>query len=50
MSTERYVIEPLADHYDHASFACGVAALDRYLHRQAGQNARWNLAFSSLLP
>lgn len=34
------VIEPLRRHHDRAAFSCGVAELDRYLHRQAGQDAR----------
>lgn len=44
MSAAPYLIEPLADRHDRASFACGVAALDRYLQQQAGQDARRNLA------
>jgi ribosomal protein S18 acetylase RimI-like enzyme len=33
-------IEPLSDKHDRAGFSCGVSALDSYLHRQAGQDAK----------
>jgi GNAT superfamily N-acetyltransferase len=33
-------IEPLGKEHDRAAFSCGVAALDRYLQKQAGQDAR----------
>ena len=43
---------PLAAHHDRASFSCGVAPLDRYLHTQAGQDARKHIAapFVLVLP
>lgn len=31
-------IEPLDGHHDRVAFTCGVAALDDYLRRQAGQD------------
>jgi len=36
----KFVIEPLGTQHDRAAFSCGVAALDTYLHKQAGQDAR----------
>ncbi|MCU1304492.1 MAG: family N-acetyltransferase [Candidatus Sulfotelmatobacter sp.] len=36
----RFAIEPLDDKHDRAAFSCGVEALDAYLHKQAGQDAR----------
>jgi predicted GNAT family N-acyltransferase len=36
----RFAIEPLGDQHHRAAFSCGVAALDAYLHRQAGQDTR----------
>jgi ribosomal protein S18 acetylase RimI-like enzyme len=35
-----FVVEKLAAHHDRLSFSCGVDALDRYLHAQAGQDVR----------
>jgi GNAT superfamily N-acetyltransferase len=35
-----YFIAPLGSQHDRESFTCGVAALDRYLKHQAGQDAR----------
>jgi GNAT superfamily N-acetyltransferase len=37
-------IEALGPQHERASFASGVEPLDRYLHTQAGQDARKNLA------
>jgi predicted GNAT family N-acyltransferase len=36
----RFVIEPLGEKHNRAAFSCGVEALDLYLHKQAGQDAR----------
>lgn len=36
----RAIVEPLGSHHDRVTFSCGVPELDRYLHRQAGQDAR----------
>jgi predicted GNAT family N-acyltransferase len=36
----RFAIEPLGDKHNRAAFSCGVEALDSYLHKQAGQDAR----------
>jgi predicted N-acetyltransferase YhbS len=36
----RFAIEPLSDKHDRAAFSCGVEALDSYLHKQAGRDAR----------
>lgn len=33
-------VVPLDDGHDRAGFTCGVAALDRYFHTQAGQDVR----------
>ena len=38
--TSPFVIEPLSSNHDRAGFSCGVEALDRYLHTQAGQDIR----------
>jgi ribosomal protein S18 acetylase RimI-like enzyme len=37
-------IEPLDSTHDRESFSCGVAALDRYLRQQAGQDMRRRVA------
>ena len=34
------MIEPLGEKHNRAAFSCGVQALDSYLQRQAGQDAR----------
>lgn len=36
--------EPLGKHHDRAAFSCGAPELDRYLQRQASQDARRNVA------
>jgi len=36
----RVLIEALAAYHDRALFSCGIEALDGYLRRQAGQDAR----------
>ena len=36
----RLVIEPLGEKHNRADFSCGVEALDSYIHKQAGQDAR----------
>jgi ribosomal protein S18 acetylase RimI-like enzyme len=41
---DRYTIEPLGRHHDRAAFSCGVEALDRYLHHQAGHDVRRRVA------
>jgi predicted GNAT family N-acyltransferase len=38
------IIEPLGVRHDRAAFSCGVAALDRHLKTQAGQDMKKNLA------
>lgn len=38
--TERFSVAILGPEHDKASFSCGVAALDRYLAEQAGQDVR----------
>jgi len=35
-----YLIEPLGSEHNRAAFCCGVEKLDRYLQKQAGQDAR----------
>ena len=37
-------VEPLAPHHDRASFSCGEPSLDRYIRRQASQDARRRVA------
>lgn len=39
MPTALYKIEPLGPSHDRASFTCGVESLDRYIQRQARQDA-----------
>ena len=39
-----YRVEPLKASHDRAGFHCGVPELDRYLHNQAGQDARRKVA------
>jgi len=41
---DRYLIVPLHGNHDRAPFTCGVEDLDRYLKRQAGQDARRRFA------
>lgn len=42
--TASFVIEPLSSEHGRLAFTCGVAALDRYLQVQAGQDARRRIA------
>lgn len=37
-------IVPLNDSHDRRSFSCGIDALDRYFHNQAGQDQRRRIA------
>ena len=37
-------VEPLGPHHDRASFSCGELSLDRYIRRQASQDARRRVA------
>ena len=37
-------VEPLGAHHDRASFSCGEPSLDRYIRRQARQDARRRVA------
>ncbi|HXN49124.1 MAG TPA: GNAT family N-acetyltransferase [Bryobacteraceae bacterium] len=39
-----YRVEPLSASHDRLAFHCGVSELDRYLHEQAGQDARRKVA------
>lgn len=41
---QSFFIEPLAAEHDRAAFSCGVEALDRYLQRQATQDAKKHVA------
>ena len=45
-------VEPLGPRHERAAFSSGVAPLDRYLHAQAGQDARKHIAapFVLVLP
>jgi len=40
----RLVVEPLGGRHERATFSCGVAELDRYLMRGAGQDVRRRIA------
>ncbi|MCA9445212.1 MAG: GNAT family N-acetyltransferase [Candidatus Omnitrophica bacterium] len=42
-------IEPLASRHRRDTFSCGNEALDRYLRKQAGQDARKNVTASFVL-
>jgi GNAT superfamily N-acetyltransferase len=42
--TALYLIAPLGEAHDRTNFNCGVAALDRYLRTQAGQDIRRHIA------
>jgi GNAT superfamily N-acetyltransferase len=39
-----FIIEPLGKRYDRGAFSCGVAELDAYLKRLAGQDVRRRIA------
>ncbi len=41
---ESYSIEPLGKHHVREAFSCGKKELDRYLKKQASQDARRNVA------
>lgn len=43
------MIEPLSPKHNRADFSCGVEALDAYLHRQAGQDLRKQVAVPFVL-
>lgn len=49
MPEGRYRFERLAGHHRRSDFSSGVEALDRYLHRQAGQDQRRALAVPYVL-
>ena len=40
----RFRVEPLSSKHDRAAFSRGEAALDNYLHKQAGQDVRKHVA------
>jgi predicted GNAT family N-acyltransferase len=42
-------VEALGKHHDRAAFDCGAAALDRYLHEQARQDADKHVAAAFVL-
>jgi GNAT superfamily N-acetyltransferase len=42
--TAEYRVEPLGDQHNRADFSCGAEALDRYLQKQAGQDASKHVA------
>ncbi|MXW91612.1 MAG: GNAT family N-acetyltransferase [Rhodospirillaceae bacterium] len=44
MDESPLTVEPLASHHDRASFSCGEPSLDRYIRRQARQDARRRVA------
>jgi GNAT superfamily N-acetyltransferase len=43
-TSNRFRVEPLDSRHDRAAFTCGVEALDRYFHQQAGHDARRMIA------
>jgi hypothetical protein len=43
---QRLVIAPLNPTHDRTGFQCGVAALDRYLRRQAKQDSKRRISRS----
>jgi GNAT superfamily N-acetyltransferase len=45
----RLLIEALASYHDRTAFSCGDEALDRYLLRHAGQDARKHVAATFVL-
>ena len=44
MDESPLTVEPLGAHHDRASFSCGEPSLDRYIRRQASQDARRRIA------
>ena len=44
MDEPQLTVEPLGPHHDRASFSCGEPSLDRYIRRQASQDARRRVA------
>ena len=44
MDEATLTVEPLGAHHDRASFSCGEPSLDRYIRRQARQDARRRVA------
>lgn len=49
MIAGKYRIEPLQKHHERSVFQCGTEELDRYLHQQAGQEERRNVAMPFVL-
>ncbi len=43
------LIEPLGKHHDRAAFDCGIAALNRYIREQAGQDSKKKIAATFIL-
>lgn len=44
MSPQPFLMEPMGTGHDRACFHCGEPALDRYLHQQAGQDMKRDIA------
>ena len=44
MDESPLTVELLGSHHNRASFSCGEPSLDRYIHRQASQDARRRVA------
>ena len=40
MNFQNLLIEPLNTNHNRSDFTCGVEALDRYIHKQAGQDMK----------
>lgn len=49
MTAGQYRIDPLGKEHDRDAFKSGTEELDRYLHRQAGQEGRRHVAMSFVL-
>jgi predicted N-acetyltransferase YhbS len=43
------IVEPLGSHHDRAAFSCGIPSLDTYIHHQAGQDVRRDIAVCYVL-
>jgi predicted GNAT family N-acyltransferase len=45
----KFKFEPLESEHDRAAFSCGVAALDNYLQKQAGQDVKKHAAVAFVM-
>jgi GNAT superfamily N-acetyltransferase len=49
LTADKYLIEALGKRHERSAFQCGTEELDRYLHQQAGQEERRNVAMPFVL-